>query len=250
LIERPNAQLDSEKVEGIWKRLKRIKQGYREDSQGEIARDFGVSKKTISRISTQETWRDVTERYDYRLLNEQRAITDIPTLPSVPAELADLHDDLTQQKTLRGLSTELPLHWGWYEAWDGLHGIATDGIVLWEDLLMVELARRAHASGISDHPIYGLNAHELPTFTLIDIMCHPLGEALRVEETFSNGVAKLATADGFVVYLQDKFVRLAKDRKLSIYSADNDPSFVFLTKFVSSRYDPLVEAAIAAMEEE
>lgn len=246
---RPNAQLSEADIEQIWIRVQRIRNGnLSKDSQGKIGIDFNVSKKTISRIALKETWRDITDRLETQEERRHIDVGFIATLPSIPTSLGDLLDSLVAIKNDWCLSFDFPLSWGWYDAWDGVHGVATDGIIMWRDPRLVAFAQTLAASGVNEPPILAGGAHELPTFDLIEIMERPLMAPYKVGESFNVGITSLLTEKNEVVCVQSKFVSLAERHKCQFYQAGSERHYVYLAKAASIRSDPVLLAAIAIME--
>lgn len=246
---RPSAQLTEGDVTAIWNRIECIRHGNVEkDSQGRIAIDYGVNKKTINRIATGETWSDVTNKLRQDQENYRKTVVKVDTLPSVPTTLADLCDEAYAAKTSWCLDYERPIHWGFYDAWNGKHSVATDGIILWEDPRLVGLAQKFAESGVNEHPLLASNAEELDTFSLFTVLTRPIGQEYRLGEEFGTGITQLISPQGKVVCVRSKFVKLATKNKCQFRQAGDTLDFVYLTKSKTERSDPVLLAAIAVME--
>lgn len=247
---RPSAQLTEEDVVEIWRRIENIRHGnVAKDSQGKIAADYKVSKKTINRIALRETWGEVTSGIQKKEAERRRGVIKVDTLASVPDHVADLCDSIYAAKTAWGLSYDLPIHWGYYDAWDGKHSVATDGIIIWEDPRLVEFALKVAETKLDDATILASNATELDTFALSSVMTRPVGsDALKIGETAQNGISHLITPEGVVVCIQTKFVALATKHRCEFRQAGDQLDFVYLMKRQSARGEPVLVAAIASME--
>ncbi len=241
---RPTATLTEPQVIEV---LNRLDAG---EYQHVIAKDYGVSTKTISRIKTGETWSEVSQRFrsQHPLANITHPIVHITP---IPAQVIDILDEAIAIKNHFGFDFRQPLHWGWFDGWDGLHAIVSDGIILWESADLVSYAQRLATSGINDHPIWASQAEEMPTFDLEDILTLPVGEKLNIEME-TGGVVKLSHKRS-QVFLHQRFINIARKMKLDIRLAGNQERFVYLTKLKpKSPLDPMhvVIACVATMNEE
>ena len=186
-----------------------------------IAAEFGVSKKTIGRINTGETWREVSLRYGARPPAQLGLI-------GLSTEFCDLHDEITAIKNHFALAFRQPIYWGWFESWDGLHSLVSDGYIIWESSDLVKYARKIAALGIQGDPVWTEKLDELPTFELEALMTCPVGEHFTVD-TSSGDIARLTLGDG-VVFLRQKYVNVAARMKLEIRAAGNRSDIVYLTR--------------------
>lgn len=222
MINRPTAILTEAQVLAILELLEKAV------PQWKIAEQFGVSKKSINRISTGETWSDISQRY--RLKKHPAKIQPICNLVPVPDVIADLLDEVTAVKNHFGFSFKQPIHWGWFESWDGLHSVTSDGFIAWESTDLVAYAKKLADSGVNDSPIYANLAEEMPTFELEDMMLHPIGDKFIVGMD-SGSVVQLIDSVGRSILLHQRYVHLAIKMKLEIRRAEDvDDSFVYLTK--------------------
>ena len=186
-----------------------------------IAAEFGVSKKTIGRINTGETWREVSLRYGARPPAQLGLI-------GLSTEFCDLHDEITAIKNHFALAFRQPIYWGWFESWDGLHSLVSDGYIIWESSDLVKYARKIAALGIQGDPVWTEKLDELPTFELEALMTCPVGEHFTVD-TSSGDFAKL-TGAGRTIYLRQKYLNIAAKMKLEVREAVGNPSIVYLTR--------------------
>jgi len=218
---RPTATLTEPQVIEV---LRRLDAG---EYQHVIAKDYGVSIKTISRIKTGETWNEVTQRFrsKHPLANITQPI--IRLMP-VKAETIDTIDTVIAIKNHFGFDFAQPIHWGWFDGWDGLHAIASDGIILWESTDLVHYAQHLAESQIDAHPVWANRAEELPTFDLEDIMTLPVGDKFDIELEI-DGIAKL-TCNKHQAFIQQRFINIARKMKLDIRVAGKQEHFVYLTK--------------------
>ncbi len=191
-----------------------------------IAEEFGVSKKTISRINTGETWREVALRYNQRTPSVQINIPNIIT--PVSPEFADLLDELTAVKNHFGFDFKQPLYWGWFEGWDGIHSVVSDGYIIWESVDLVNYAKRLAETNIDGHPVYASKAEELPTFELEDLMTLPVGEKYTIDAVAGDVVRLVGSKEA--IFLRQKYVNIATKLKLEIRAAGKDGKYVYLTK--------------------
>lgn len=242
-------QLTVPDVEKIWDRIQKIRNGNpNKDSQGKIGADYSVSKKTIGRIALKESWKEVTDRLENQDAHSRMSYLDLPALPSVPEEIADLWDYVAKAKVNNILSPESALLWGWYDSWDGKHHVVTDGVIMWDNPRLVELALKLKASNIDELPFLASNAVELPTFALSSVMTLPIGPAYQKGDEFTGGIVQLISEKGGVVCIQSKFFHFAETHKYQLCQAGDSNQIVYLTKSATTRSDPCLLAAIAVME--
>lgn len=192
-----------------------------------IAQAFGISCKTVSRISTGETWKEVSQRY------AETHPVPILTLPAIsltalPTDFCDLMDEIVAVKNTFALSFDQPIYWGWFEGWDGLHSIISDGYIIWESIGLVDYAQKLARSPYLSYPVWAAKAEELPTFELEDIMSQPTGAILKLDVA-SGDTVRLAGANN-QVFLKRKHYRAAMNMGLDIRLAGKSTDFVYLTK--------------------
>jgi len=214
-----------------------------------IAEKFGVSKKTISRINTGETWRDVSLRYNQRSPSTHVQLPNLNIVPVSP-ETADLMDELVGVKNAFCLDFKQPIYWGWFEGWDGVHSVVSDGYIIWESTDLVAYAQKLAATNIEGYPIYADKAEELPTFELEDIMTLNPGEKYTIDAT-AGDVVRLVSKDK-AVCLRQKYVNLANRMRLDIRVAGKSDDYVYLTRNKpKSPNDPLpiVIACVSTIKE-
>ncbi len=220
MINRPTAILTEAQVISILELL--------EDKtpQWKIAEQFKVSKKSINRISTGETWSDISQRYHLK----KHPIQPVCNLVPIPDDIADLLDEVTAVKNHFGFSFKQPLYWGWFDSWDGLHSVASDGFIAWESTDLVTYAQKLAKSGVNDTPIYANLAEEIPTFELENMMSHPVGDKFTIEMDSGN-IVRLLDSVGRCIFLHQRYVHLATKMRLEIRRAEDvDDVFVYLTK--------------------
>ena len=197
MLLRPTAVLTEEQVIIILEMLKN------KIPHHVIAKEFKVSSKTISRISTGETWKEMSSKYKLQ----------IPSQAIMPlTEYYNLHDEVVAVKNHFGLCFNQPLYWGWFEAWDGLHSVVSDGYIIWESTDLVKFAIKLSNTGIKGHPVWADLAEELPTFELEDIMTQSVGNKLHFIDA---GVPQ-------------KYVNIANKMKLEIREGGKET--IYLTK--------------------
>ena len=222
MINRPTAVLTEAQVISILELLEAS------IPQWKIAEQFGVSKKSINRISTGETWSDVSQRY--HLKKHPPKMQPVCNIIPIPDMVADMLDEVTAVKNHFGFSFKQPIYWGWFNSWDGIHSIASDGYIAWESTDLVAYAQKLANSGVNDAPIYADLAEEMPTFELEDMMIHPIGDKFTVEMD-SGSVVRLIDSVGRAVFLHQRYVHLATKMRLEIRRAEDvDDAFVYLTK--------------------
>jgi hypothetical protein len=211
-----------------------------------IAAEFGVSKKTISRINTGETWRDVSLRFGARPPAQLGSLH----LVGLPTEFCDLHDEITAIKNHFALSFQQPIYWGWFESWDGLHALVSDGYIVWESADLVKYARKIAATEIKGIPVWAEKLDELPTFELEALMTCPIGEPYKVD-ICGGDIARLIGTKGTVI-IRQKYVNVAAKMKLEIREAGDRLDIVYLTRNKpKSKRDPMpfVIACCSTMQE-
>lgn len=213
--------------------------------QQDIAAFYKVTPRTISRIKNGKTWTALTQK-DRAIHNNAK----IPIITPIPVETMNLLDEVTAVKNHFGFSFDHPIHWGWFDGWDGLHSIASDGIIMWESADLVTYAQKLAQSGIDESPIWANCAEELPTFDIEDVMTQSVG----------NIYEPIMEADGFVqliatphtAFLHSKFVNISQTMKLDIRVADKTNEYVYLTKHKpKSTKDPtnVVIACVATLRD-
>jgi hypothetical protein len=188
-----------------------------------IAEKFGVGRKVVSRIHTGETWREFSHHY----AKEKPDQITIPLL-GLSNDFCDLHDEITAVKNNFGLNYNQPIHWGWFESWDGLHSVVSDGYIIWESSDLVTYAQQLVLTGIKGEPVWADKAEELPSFECEDIMSMPVGGQYTVVSQ-DNGIVKLTRGDR-CVYLQQKYVDIAKRMKLDIREVRQKCNLVYFTR--------------------
>lgn len=214
-----------------------------------IAQQFHVSKKTISRINTGETWKEISTRCGLQQspANAAKAID----IVALSAEYCDLHDKVTAIKNHFGLSFNQPIYWGWFESWDGLHSLVSDGYIIWESADLVTYAQNIAGTKVKGTPVWAEKLEELPTFELERFMTQPIGERYRVDGNAGN-IVRLVSATR-VVFLRQKYVALANKMKLELREAGDSDGFVYLTRNKpKSKRDPMpiIIACASTMKED
>jgi hypothetical protein len=196
-------------------------------SHQNIADRYGVSKKSISRIATGETWRDISLRYGLQTPPSQTIIPVINLVP-IPTEFCDLLDEITAVKNHFALSFTHPLYWGQFSSWDGVHSIVSDGYIIWESLDLYNYAKRLSDTKIIGYPVWSEKTEELPTFELEDFMTQPVGDKFTVNSG-GGDIVKLVSSNK-ELFIRAKYVTMAIRMKLDIREAQTNDSFVYLTK--------------------
>jgi hypothetical protein len=186
-----------------------------------IAEEFGVSRKAICRIHTGRTWRELTTRYNKEKPGQV-------TMLGLPIKFCELHDEVTAVKNHFGLSFKQPIYWGWFESWDGLHSVVSDGYIIWESTDLVKYAQKLADTGITGDPVWADKVEELPTFELEDIMSMPTGRKFKIEPC-ENGIVKLSTKYR-CLHIQQKYVDIAAKMKLEIREAYRSDNLVYFTR--------------------
>jgi len=240
---RPTAILTEANVVKILERLKQ------KIPHRLIAMEFGVSKKTISRINTGETWREVSLRYGAH--PPTQIIIPVINLVGLSTKFCDLHDEITAIKNHFALSFQQPIYWGWFEGWDGLHSLVSDGYIIWESADLVKYAQKIADTGIKESPVWANKLEELPTFELEHFMTQPVGERFDVTME-DDDIVRLAVGHR-TVFLREKYVKLAAKMKLEIREAEKRSDIIYLTRNKpKSKSDPMpiVIACISTLQEE
>lgn len=230
MTQRPTATLTEEQVVYV---LQQLAKPYPERPlQRDLAKELHVSTKTINRINVGDTWKEFSSPGTL-----ERVIP--KTLPAIvqvthfPEAQLDLDDNAVAVKNHFGFAFSHPINWGWFENWEGVHHIASDGIISWESSALVHFAQKLAQSEINASPILAGLAEELPTFELEDLMTHPIGGVLAFDLDL-GGLIKLLQPPRKYVYLQQSYYSIAQKLKLEIRQAlDSEDNFVYLVK---SRY--------------
>ena len=225
---RPSATLTEEQVIEILGMLeKRV-------PYAKIAERYEVLIKSISRIASGETWRSVSVRYG---AEHSRAHATMMPLPSKAEEFCDLCDTIVAVKQHFGFKMDQPLHWGWFEGWDGLHSVTSDGYIVWESKDLVAFAQKLVETKINDYPVFADRAEELPTFELEDLMTKGVGRSLIPTLTLGD-VVKISNKQK-ELYIRAKYANIATQLRLDFREVPGS-NFVYLTKNKpKSKNDPL-----------
>ncbi len=194
-----------------------------------IAELYHVSKKTISRINTGETWSDVSNRNSAKEPPTHNVSIPNDIQVSSADDLLDLLDMVTSVKNHFGLSFETPLDWGHFDWYDGQHSVATDGIIMWESTDLVAFASRLVKSAVTGSPIFCRDAKELPTLSIKEIMTQPIGGRYTVDVD-AGGVVRLVADDGSTVLLRKKYVDIAARMRFELRQAGTSKELVYLTR--------------------
>ena len=198
-------------------------------SQDIIAAKYGVSKKSISRIATGQTWSDVTHRNQPKETPVRDAVVPCLEILKLPEKFIDFLDDLNAIKNHFGFSFDHPLNWGWFDWADGKHHICTDGFIMWESADLVNFAQKVAQSEVNSYPVFAVQAREVGTFEIEHIMTKPIGKRY-VTDLDCGGVVRLINEQNEVIYLRQKYVAMAVKMKLEIRAAGTDSRFVYFTK--------------------
>ena len=191
----------------------------------QIAKHFKVSTKTVSRINTGETWKDVSLRYNMHVPVHS---VPMPQITGASPELCDLLDEIVAVKNHFGFEFSKPLYWGWFRGWDGVHALVSDGYIIWESSDLVTYAKKLAATEIDTHPVFAQQAEELPSFELEDIMSQPVGATYEVDATAGN-IVRLKHGEQ-TVFLRAKYVNIARKMKLAIRVVEGRDDYVYLTR--------------------
>ena len=198
-------------------------------AQDKIAERYGVSKKTISRIATGQTWSDVTHRNQPKETPVRNAVVPCLEILKLPEKFIDFLDDLNAIKNHFGFSFDHPLNWGWFDWAEGKHSICTDGFIMWESADLVNFAQKMAQSEVNSYPVFASKARELGTFEIEGIMTKPIGKRY-VVDLDCGGVVRLVNEQNEVIYLRQKYVAMAVKMKLEIRASGADNRFVYFTK--------------------
>lgn len=258
--ERSSATLTDEAVWEILTRLRLIDQGNpKGDTQSLIAADYGVEKKTISRIKTGKTWGKIKLRFDEDP-NHRQEVAPVVYLEPDSDEVLDLMSTLTGAKNQFCLDHDKPVHFGRFDWIDGIHAVVTDGLIMWESESMYRLATKIEATGLKKHPFFASKADELPTLEISRMMTLPINQEFVEREDYATGVSKLISEEGKVVFLQERYMRVIDRNKFQVHLAGDQTDFVYLTKSIikNKKTDQgdtvvishvmVVHAAVATME--
>lgn len=212
-----------------------------------ISKMYGVCLKTIRRIEKGETWTKVTgtEKVSNTLTSTKivKQFTDPKTL-----EYFDNIDNIVAVKNHFSLSFSLPILWGQYYGWDGIHYVAGDGYILWESEDLMRFAKTIFELQTPESPFFSQKAKELPTFALERIMCAPIEGYYKVGRSI-NGVSELLL-NRKRVFIREDYLAIAKHHNLDIREAGAEDKFVYFTKTKSKHKDTdaIVIACISTLE--
>jgi hypothetical protein len=210
-------------------------------SQKAIADYYGVSKKTISRINTGKTWSELSKR------TKTLPVHNVALPPvSSPNLLLDLLDETTSIKNHFGLSFDEPIDWGYFNWYDGVHSIATDGIIAWESSDLTNFALKLAASNVLGAPIWSQDARELPTLRLKNLMTQPIGGRY-IADSDAGSVVRLVAEDGNVVLLGKKYYDIANKMRFDIRQAGNLSNVVYLSRAKTKTTSDTSSVAMAAV---
>jgi hypothetical protein len=197
--------------------------------QRKIAELYAISTKTINRISTGESWNDISQRHYQIRTAKTLGARGISQLVPIPEQTLDLLDDVIAVKKSFAFSYPHPIHWGWFDSWDGLHAIATDGIIAWESCDLVNYAMRLNHSGIDASPVCAMSARELPTRNLEDIFTKPITDKLSVVRNL-GGIIQLVNEHKQPCFLQQKYFDVATRLHLELYQAGSQLEYLYFLK--------------------
>lgn len=214
-----------------------------------IAERFGVCKKTINRLSTGDTWKEVCLRYNQVIHSVHVGVPDL-SITSIPPEIADLMDELAAVKNHFGFDHKQPLYWGWFEGWDGVHSVVSDGYIIWESADLAKYAHKLAQTNIDGPPVYASRADELPTFELEDIMTQTAGDKYTIDAC-AGDIVRLAGTSNYT-YIKSKYANIATSMKLDIRAAGKSNMYVYLTRNKPKSPNdpmPIVIACVVIMKE-
>lgn len=226
----------------------RKEQGLKSVSQAQLARELGVSEKTISRIIHNKTHKDVAPRV--QILDQHRELAayfalhpEEAALPHVPEEEVCTGNALIEFKNKYRFDTKRPLFWGWYEDFNGIHGVVSDGVLILLDNTpypFIRFAKHAKEMKLDEAPWFSSKACELPTFALRDLMTEPPGLQLFFACDLPEDCVLVVTEDKAGEYIiKRKFLELADKRGYHLREAGENPGYIYMTQRVkNSPSDP------------
>lgn len=211
-----------------------------------VAEDFKVSKRTITRICTGESWEGIVSVSPYKPKPK------VPRLNPLPRGYDKRHNEFVDFKRVFGFAFELPVHWGCYDSYDGKRYVGSDGIIMWISRSVSNKAKAVAELGDPLKPFLSDQAHELDTFEIAKIMDSPIGAPLEFDLDDLSGIIRYRTVAGRFVFIAEKFVEIAHRNNLTFFEVENDPNRVFLVKMMSHIWDPAdgIHACLATVVED
>lgn len=211
-----------------------------------VANDFGISKRTVTRICNGESWQSIVNVSPYKPRPK------IKRLNPLPRGYDKIHNEYVNFRRKYGFDFYRPVCWGSYDSWDGLHHVASDGIISWISKRAADEARLIAELGKPEHPFFSDQAHELDTFELSNLMNAPVGEPLVFDLNDFSGIIRYRTVAGRLIFIAEKFVEIAFEKGLTFFEVENNPDNVFVVRLIEGLLDPAdgLIACVAALQEE
>lgn len=212
-----------------------------------VAEDFGVSKRTITRICNGESWESIVNVSPYKPKPK------LSRLNPLPRGYDRDHNEFVNFKRKFGFAFERPVCWGSYDSYDGKRDVVSDGIIMWHSMKgLVREAKRIAEMNDPRKPFLSDRAHELDTFEVSRLMSAPIGEPLDFDLDDLSGIIRYRTVAGRFIFIAEKFVEIAHENGYIFYEVENDPNRVFLVKMVDHIWDPTdgIQATLATVIED
>lgn len=248
-------KLDDAAVWNILKRLWYIDHNNpNKDTQVQIAADFQVQRKTISRIHNGRAWPKIKAQFDAEH-NRKDEISPIAFVYTFTPGEHKLCATIESIKTALCLNPKKPIDYGQYDWYDGVRSVVTDGTIMWDGGMRVwdkqtlfDFARIVERSAVNVEPCFANKVSELPTSVVGELMTRPPGDFYELFEEFPEGVTSYRSRSGHKVFIHDSFKPLITAQNLKIYQAGKTLDCVYLVKPLPNREDnPFVIACLATM---
>jgi len=231
-----------------------------QDSIVKIAADFKVEAKTITRIHTGKTWADVKQEFEsnlqpsVRVLGVQGLISEFGlTIQTKRVAINYQDEDDVIEWTERIRSTFLfqpsnPLAYGSYDWIDGVHSVATDGIIAWDDRALADFVQRLGETGIKRPPILAHQVREIPTGRLFAMFAKPIHRVFTSREPEDLGIC-LQTEEGWTAYIDMRYNAIIDKHGFDVCQAGDRTDFVYLTK-KDKHGEHTIYACLATLKEQ
>ncbi len=171
-----------------------------------IADLHNISTRTVARIQNGESWNEITG------LPKKKRSKEPPPKKDVDDKIFDKLDSKVALCNHFGFDNRRPLAKGWFDAWDGKIYVVTDGVIAWVSKALFKFVE---------------DTDELAYFSLAELLDQPVGQPLQCITLFEEeGIACLND----LVFLDIKFVKMARNQGLTIRQVADRLDYVFLVK--------------------
>lgn len=219
--------------------------------QEDIAKQFGLSVATVSRIANGKSHRTITERLESQFSTGSSAKGAIKLKSYADGQINVLALARTVKTDLY-LDHDAPIYWGWYD-WIGIKQcVLTDGAICW---VMgdcgAEIGIKLCESGITDYPVFADQCCELAALPLLDLMRQAFDTVLSAGDCVGD-VVSLAGGNHGTLQVRRKYMDACQKHKLVPYEVTGSDEFIYLVKVKRTPKgddELLLAAAVATLQE-